>query len=62
MFHLPMLRLGKVESLFPISYFPGFDVGGWSLFIIDYAEMIQAAAIRTHFSWEKLEIIQKTMS
>ena len=48
-FHLPILRLGKVDSLFPISYFLGFDVGGRSLFIIDYAEVIQPEAIRTLF-------------
>ena len=30
------LRLGKVDSLFPISHFLNFDAGGRSLFIIHY--------------------------
>jgi len=33
-------RQGKVDSLFPISHFADFEEGGWSLFIIDYAEVI----------------------
>jgi len=32
------IRPGKVDSLFPVL---NFDVAGWSLFIIDYAEVIQ---------------------
>ena len=33
------LRPGKVDSLFLISHFLDFEAGGWSLFIIDYAEV-----------------------
>ena len=33
------IRPGKVDSLFPINYFLDFEVGRWSLFIIDCAEV-----------------------
>ena len=55
-----IIRPGKVGSFFPISHFLDFEAGGWSLFIIDYAEVIQPTASHawqntkaTHLEWLK---------
>jgi len=40
---------GKVDSLFLISHILDFEAGGWSLFIIDYAEVIQPGAVHKCF-------------
>ena len=42
-------RPGKVDSLFPINHFLDFDASRWSLFIVDYVELIQPGAIHACF-------------
>jgi len=37
------------ESTLPISHFLDFDVGGWSIFSIDYAKVTQSGAIHKCF-------------
>ena len=50
------IRPSKVDSLFPISHFLDFEAGGRSLFIIDYAEVIQPGNVNMCFTTENYKM------